>query len=65
MTEPQSEIYAVVDQRGDLTTSSASKRWAFKEPQSAKMRATLDFHNNPDAVRKARVARYEFAGWIE
>lgn len=65
MTAPQSEIYAVVDERGDLTTSSASKRWAFKEPQSAKTRALLDYHQNPQALRKSRVARYKFDGWIE
>ena len=65
MSEPQSEIFAVVDERGDLTTGSASKRWAFKEPQSAKTRALLDFHDNPRAIRKARVARYRFDGWIE
>ena len=65
MTSPQDAIYAVVDHAGELTTGSASKRWAFKEPQSAKTRAMLDFHDNPRQVRKARVARYKFDGWIE
>ena len=65
MTAPQDAIYAVVDHTGGLTTGSASKRWAFKEPQSAKTRAMLDFNDNPRQVRKARVARYEFAGWVE
>lgn len=65
MSEPQSEIYAVVDARGDLRTESGSNRWAFKEPQSARTRATLDFHQNPQQVRKSRVARYRFAGWAE
>ena len=65
MTAPQAEIFAVVDHAGELTTGSASKRWAFKEPQSAKTRALLDFHDNPRQVRKARVARYRFDGWIE
>lgn len=65
MTEPQAEIYAVVDPHGELTTQSASKRWAFKEPQSAKTRATLDFYDNPKQPRKSRVARYKFDGWAE
>ena len=65
MTAPQDAIYAVVDHAGELTTGSASKRWAFKEPQSAKTRALLDFRDNPRQVRKARVARYKFAGWVE
>ena len=65
MSDPQSEIYAVVDHRGDLRTESGANRWAFKEPQSAKTRALLDFHQNPRQIRKSRVARYKFAGWIE
>ena len=65
MTAPQDEIFAVVDARGDLRTESGSNRWAFKEPQSAKTRAMLDYHQNPQLLRKSRVARYKFDGWIE
>lgn len=60
--EPQDEIYAVVGPQGELTTQSASKRWAFRSLYAARNRVSQDMLNGHD-LRAARVARYKFDGW--
>lgn len=66
VTEPQNEVFCVVDGNGELGTTSASNRWAFKTRYHALLRRNSDRENGgARSWSGARVARYEFAGWVD